>query len=234
MSMLEWAEEEAKLACEEEKSNNDELWDYGCACYKSALEAFKVLCEQGHSGFSIKVTQNILNRLIDNKPLTAIEDVDTVWNDIHESYDKNAKKGIKFQCKRMSSLFKEIMPDGSVKYSDADRVVCYDNDAVDVSCTCGLATAIVDEMFPIEFPYYPSAKPFKMYFTDFLVDPKNGDFDTMGFTKVVKPNGEVVEVNRYFREPHDSESETYPGWVEISEEEYKERENRKVEREWML
>lgn len=234
MSILAWAEEEVKLACEEEKSNNDELWDYGCACYKSALEVFKVLCEQGHSGFSIKVVESILNRLIDNKPLTAIEDVDSVWNDVHEYYDKNAKKGTKFQCKRMSSLFKEIMPDGSVKYSDVDRVVCYDNDAVDVSCTCGLATAIVDEMFPIEFPYYPPVKLFKMYFTDFLVDPKNGDFDTMKFTTLVKPDGVARGINRYFREPYEGEVETYPGWVEISEEEYKEREKRQVEREWML
>ena len=85
--MLKWAEEEVRLACEEEKLNNDELVNYWCDCYKGALEAFKVLCKQGHSGFSIKITQDILNRLIDGKPLTAIEDVDSVWNDIHEYYD---------------------------------------------------------------------------------------------------------------------------------------------------
>ena len=234
MSMLEWAEEEVKFACEEEKSNKDELSDYGCACYQGALEAFKVLCEQGHSGFSIKLTQSILNRLIDNKPLTAIEDVDSVWNDIHDYYDKNAKKGTKFQCKRMSSLFKDVMPDGTVKYSDVDRVYCYDVENENVSYHSGLADTIINEMFPIEFPYYPPSKPFKMYAVDFLVDPKNGDFDTMGFTKVVKPNGEVIEINRYFREPNDGEVETYPGWVEISEEEYREREKNQVEREWMV
>lgn len=126
------------------------------------------------------------------------------------------------------------MPDGTVKYSDVDRVYCYDVDNENVSYHSGLADTIINEMFPIEFPYYPSSKPFKMYAVDFLVDPKNGDFDTMGFTKAIKPNGEVVEVNRYFREPNDGESETYPGWVEISEEEYKEREKNQVEREWMV
>ena len=89
-------------------------------------------------------------------------------------------------------------------------------------------------MFPIEFPYDPPSKSFKMYTVYFLVDPKNGDFDTMGFTKVIKPNGEVIEINRYFREPNDGEVETYPGWVEISEEEYREREKNQVEREWMV
>ena len=234
MSMLKWAEEEVRLACEEEKLNNDELVGYGCACYEGALEAFKVLCKQGHSGFSIKITQGILNRLIDGKPLTAIEDVDSVWNDIHEYYDKNAKKGTKYQCKRMSSLFKDVRPDGTVKYNDIDRVYCYDIDNENVSYHSGLADTIINEMFPIEFPYYPPSKSFKMYAVDFLVDPKNGDFDTMGFTKAIKPNGEVIEINRYFREPNEGEVETYPGWVEISEEEYREREKNQVEREWMV
>ena len=232
--MLKWAEEEVRLACEEEKSNNDELVDYGCPCYEGALEAFKVLCKQGHSGFSIKITQGILNRLIDGKPLTTIEDVDYVWNDIHEYYDKNAKKGTKYQCKRMSSLFKDVMPDGSIKYNDVDRVYCYDINNENVSYHSGLADIIINEMFPIEFPYYPPSKSFKMYVVDFLVDPKNGDFDTMGFTKAIKPNGEVIEINRYFRSSNRDEVETYPGWVEISEEEYKEREKNQVEREWMI
>lgn len=232
--MLKWAEEEVRLACEEEKLNNDELVNYWCDCYKGALEAFKVLCKQGHSGFSIKITQDILNRLIDGKPLTAIEDVDSVWNDIHEYYDKDNKKGTKYQCKRMSSLFKDVMPDGSIKYNDVDRVYCYDVENENVSYHSGLADTIINEMFPIEFPYYPPSKSFKMYAVDFLVDSKNGDFDTMGFIKVVKPNSEVIEINRYFREPNDNEVETYPGWVEISEEEYKEREKNKVEREWMI
>ena len=55
MSMLKWAEEEVKLACEKEKSGGEEGFDYGCACYESALEAFKVLCKQGHSGLVLNL-----------------------------------------------------------------------------------------------------------------------------------------------------------------------------------
>ena len=57
-------------------SRNDGEWDYGCACYESALKAFGSLCEDGHSGFSIGLTKAILNRLINNKPLLPIEDTD--------------------------------------------------------------------------------------------------------------------------------------------------------------
>ena len=77
MSMQTWAEKEIEIAC---KRDGD--WDYGCACYESALKAFKSLMGDGHSVFSIGVTKHILNRLIDGKPLTPIEDMDDWWGRI--------------------------------------------------------------------------------------------------------------------------------------------------------
>ena len=75
MSMQEWAKKEIEIACARERGDNPEdEWDYGVACYKGALEAFEVLCGQGHSGYSICFTKQILNRLIDGKPLTPIEE----------------------------------------------------------------------------------------------------------------------------------------------------------------
>ena len=80
-SMERWAENEVAIACRREKPDRkDGEWDYGCACYESALKAFNSLCEDGHSGFSIGLTKAILNRLIDNKPLLPIEDTDDGWN----------------------------------------------------------------------------------------------------------------------------------------------------------
>ena len=73
--MEKWAEEEIRLACEKEG-------EYGRACYKSAMRAYKSLLNDDHSGFSIHLTKNILNRLINVQPLTPIEDVPEVWNDI--------------------------------------------------------------------------------------------------------------------------------------------------------
>ena len=71
MSLLDWAKNEIEIACKKERGSapNNE-WDYGCACYESALKAFECLCEHGHSGMSIGITKNILNRLIDGKCLT--------------------------------------------------------------------------------------------------------------------------------------------------------------------
>lgn len=212
MSMLNWAENEIRIACERENPNRKEgEFDYGCACYESALKAFKSLLEDEHSGMSISITRQILNRLILGQPLTPIEDTDNVWNLIHEQKDHKV-----YQCRRMSSLFKKVYDDGKISYNDVDRVICYEIKSDDIPFRNGLSRNIVDGMFPITMPYIPEEKPYKVYVHEFLTDPKNGDFDTVGVICVVKPDGERVRINRYFK---DAEH----GYDEISVEEYNER-----------
>ena len=83
MSLLDWARKEVELAkIIEAKDLKEDEFDYGGACYDSALKAFESLTEDGHSGFSIKLTQGVLNRLIDGKPLTPIVDTDDIWKSI--------------------------------------------------------------------------------------------------------------------------------------------------------
>lgn len=199
------------------KPEND--FDYGCACYESALKAFESLCNDGHSGYSIHVTKYILNRLIDGKPLTPIEDTDDVWSTVTDRRDGC----ISYQNTRMSSLFKVVDENtGTVKYHDNDRFV-----AVDVSNKStwhsGLVTAIGSEMYPVTMPYMPESKRYEVYFEELLTDPKNGDFDTEAVLYIITPTGEKKEINRYFREPNDGEQTTYKGWVEIGYDEYAER-----------
>ena len=65
-------------------------------------------------------------------------------------------------------------------------------------------------------PYYPPVKPFVVYCTEWLSDPKNGDFDTIGVWYVLKPDGEKDTIERFFKETSNS-------WEEITKEEYFER-----------
>ena len=218
--MSEWARREVKIACEEENPNRKgDEFDYGCACYESALKAFESLCKDGHSGFSIKMTQAILNRLLDGQPLTPIEDTDDIWT-LCSGYENNSDV---YQCKRMSSLFKNVYADGTVKYNDVDRVRCADINYPKNTYSFGLVTKIFDEMFPIAMPYMPG-KPIKVYCEDFLTDEKNGDFDTVGVFYALKTeNGEQkkIEINRFFKESRGCET----GWIEITRREYSERKN---------
>ena len=214
MSMKTWAEREAALRIEFERKDNDTdepFFNYGAACVESALKAFNCLMEDDHSGMSIGFTKAFLNRLIDGKPLTPIEDTEDIWEFIWEH------DGVKtYQCKRMSSLFKDVYPDGSVQYNDNNRVVCYEISAPNISFYSGLIRKITDEMFPITMPYWPKDNPYKVYVEEFLTDPKNGDYDTTGVLYAITPENDKIGINRFFGE---SEGEMR----EISEQEYKER-----------
>lgn len=211
MSMLEWAKREVEIASKRERGDTPESeWDYGCACYAGALEAFEVLCKQGHSGMSIGITKQILNRLIEGKPLTPIEDTEDVWNSVIDRRE-NFKE---YQCKRMSALFKRVYDDGRVTYSDIDRIVCVDMHSGSTYLS-GLVRGVVNKMYPLTMPYMPKA-PYKVYCEEYLTDPKNGDFDTVGIRYLLTPDGERVTVDKFYKEGNE-------GFAEISLEEYLER-----------
>ena len=147
MSMTEWAKREVEIASKRERGDKPESeWDYGCACYDSALKAFESLCGDGHSGFSIGITKGILNRLIDGKPLTPIEDIEDVWNVCSRGENGGV---VTYQCKRMSSLFKDVYPDGTVKYHDNDRYYCIKWDDPNLCWHNGFIGKIYSEMFPL-------------------------------------------------------------------------------------
>ena len=220
MSLKDWAKKEVQIACNKENPDRkDGEFDYGCACYESALKAFNSLLEDEHSGFSIAVTKHILNRLIEGKPLTSIEDTEDVWNDVSDRGEK-----VIYQCSRMSSLFKYVYEDGKIIYRDVDRVICFDVNDPDISYSNGTISKVIDEMFPITMPYYPIGN-IKVYCEECLTDERKGDFDTLGILYGIKPTGERFDINRYFKEVDN-------GFVEIDRKEYLSRmEMSKEERE---
>lgn len=219
MSMSEWAKREVEIACKRERGDKPgDEWDYGCACYNSALKAFLSLCEDGHSGMSFGFTRNILNRLMYHRPLTPIEGSEDEWNFIYEKEDGTEC----YQNKRLSSLFRDVAPDGTVSYTDNDAFYCQD---IGNGCTyhSGLVSYIVYKTFPITMPYLPSTEPMVVYTQDCLTDRKNGDFDTMAIF-YAEHAGKITEINRFFKERGNS-------WEEITKEEWEERLKMHHERE---
>ena len=216
MSMSEWAKNEIEIACKRERGDkNPDEWDYGCACYESAYKAFQSLLEDRHSGYSIGMTKWILNRLIDGKPLTPIEDTPDTWN-MREERPWAEGGYTTYQRKRMSSLFKDVYQDGEVKYDDVNRFRSVNEDDPDVYWSNGFINRLMNEKYPITMPYVPEDNPYIVHCTEGLSDPKNGDFDTIGIWYVVKPDGTRDTIERFFKESEES-------FVEISREEYEER-----------
>ena len=194
--MKSWAEKEIELACKKENPDWDgESFDYGIFCYKSALKAFNALLKDNHSGMSIGFTKNILNRLIDGKPLTNLEDVEDEWNLAYE------EDGIvSYQNRRYSSLFKDVDSNGNVKFYDNQRVLFYEV-GFDSPFHYGKANRFVEELFPITMPYYPT-KPYKVYGELVLSDEelrKHTDWDYEAFYYILTPEGERVELNKFFK-----------------------------------
>ena len=176
MSMLDWAKDEVKLACKRENPDWDgESFDYGCSCYMSALKAYESLLDDNHSGMSWSITRNILMRLMNDQVLTPIEDTEDMWVHVFRTT---------YQCKRMSSLFKDIHDDGSVTYNDNGRAYGL-VDGSDFAFEGGRVNNAVDSLFPIKMPYYPAANKYKVLFHD--------DGDKYPYA-IITPDGNKVKV----------------------------------------
>jgi hypothetical protein len=232
MSMYEWAEQECRIACKKENPKFDfdsDEFDYGCSCYKSALKAYKSLCEDGHSGLSFGFTKNILIRLMEGQPLTPIRDEDFfsvergTENHPLEADEYLKERGLKseLQCPRMSSLFRTETLDGKVTYKDIDRAYY-----VNVECpsdTYSSWCGFIDDMFPITMPYVAQKGKYVIYEQTFLTDKKHGDFDTKGILYVITPSGEKVDLNIFRTEGDDRK------WKDITKEEYEELLSRRID-----
>lgn len=199
-----WADHEIELALKKELTGTKSENEYVKLCYESAKEAYLALRKQGHSGMSISLTKFILNRLIDRKPLTAITEEDFKgieplnWQDWF--LDKNNLSEI-YQCPRYSPLFKKVGKDGNIKYSDNNRVETIDRNGA--TCISGRVTNIVDSMYPLELPYWPT-DPYKVYTVEFTYDSKNdkvliepGIYNAVYISHLVTPKGERVTLDTW-------------------------------------
>lgn len=99
----------------------------------------------------------------------------------------------------MSGLFKEIDGEGNITYSDVHRVVCVNKDNLQAPVWYnGFVSKIVNSIYPIKFPYYPSSDPIIAYMSEHTTSLKE-DFDTICIDSVKLDNGETVDVKDFQR-----------------------------------
>lgn len=100
-NLVDWAEQElARIG-----DGTDEMQNL---MNQNVLDIVKTFSEQGHSGFSAEYALNLIKRLLEWKPISAIEDGPDEWNDV--------SRGGPFllQHKRCSAVFKH--EDGIITY----------------------------------------------------------------------------------------------------------------------
>ena len=217
----EWAENEIRLACKKENPNyvlGGDNFDYGCACYESALKLYKIIMDNTteHSGSSFNLTLDILNRLTKKLPLTPIEDIESDWVYIIDRHNGDKVYG----NKRYTFLDKIINKDtGEITYSDTNRFICIDINDRNNHYYSGLVKSVLDKVRPIKLPYYPHNNPIKVYCEDFLCNKENGDFDTVGIFYAVLPDGNQIDIDKFYK----SGNSISEPWIEINSKEYAER-----------
>ena len=160
MAMAEWARKEIEIVKESRKKNKTaddsfSLDGYVDMCYASALKAYETLIADDHSGMSYGITRNILIRLLNELPLSPVEDIPESWSCISDEEDD--KKGIeRYECIRRCSLTKEINKNGETSYYDRDMFTYYEVDDKDkTSFRAGYINRLIQKYFPITFPYMP-------------------------------------------------------------------------------
>ena len=205
------ARKEIELAIKRENPDWDgKKFDYGCAIYQNALECYEaiqpIIKKAGHSGFSYGLFVNVLTRLLDGKVLTPITEKDFEETFSKESglADRIGEDGtITRQCVRYSSLFRDIHPDGTITYSDVNRIIGIDQYG------CGFHSGHMErlckEFIPeIKLPYMPTDRPIKIYEWQFCYEKGTGYFIQRGtynacyIDRIVFPDGKVIQVNRLY------------------------------------
>ena len=112
MRDIEWAKNEIELALKKD----DKLLK---KCYKTVLKIFKLFNADKFSWEDIVFIRRVIDALFNDYPLTPIEDNDDEWI---ECFGINENPAVKvFQHKRRGSFWKDVFPDGTIKYKDNER-----------------------------------------------------------------------------------------------------------------
>ena len=206
-----WAKNEVKLA---HKRDKEHIEEYGAVtvrylnyCLKSALRAYKRLCKDNHTNRSLALTQLNLNRLIEGKTLSEIEDDEKgLWTMTHH---KNGET--EYQCNRMPSLFKYTYSNGIVRYRDLNRWRCVDADNGVIHRNCAVEF-ILEKLFPLKLPYVPVTN--FVYCREYRED--TNFVDTISILFIDSETCSHVALNKYFKKDGKE-------WVEIDKTEFEGR-----------
>lgn len=195
VDMKKWAENEVELAI---KDIDEEDMDRMKVIYNSALKAYESLIDDRHSGLTFSIVKSILMDLLDERPLSPIEESDDLWEEVEENW---------YQCKRAPYLFKVIDEKGNMTYTDLKRVegVTTENGTNYVHYN-SFTRKMIDDLYPITFPYLPLKKPYEVRYIEFIYQ----DVHYISFGRLTTPEGKHEQLYGYFKLVDDKLEEMDP------------------------
>lgn len=173
--------------------------DYAVECYRSALRTYETMAADGHSGMSWSLTRQILNRLMEGKPLKELNS----YQDRPEEWEEQNRwlvdDGAAFNNIRYPALSYRLNANGKELYHDTDRWVFEELDRPNIPWCNGFLSNYLDEKFPIQFPYCPFTIHVRI--EEILTNPAHGDYDAQRIIDFIDPKtGEIVKVDACFEE----------------------------------
>lgn len=212
------AKREVELAIEENRVDHNKKLD---RVYKEALKLF---CDFMDGVAEAQVPEaavySVFSQLMDQNPLTPIEDKKDDWI-LVEGFDpalgsEEYPTYSLYRNKRKPSLYKKVMygKEGpEITFSDTNRAISVDVDTKSFRLS-GMGLAVLDEMFPITFPYEPIGK-IKIYEEKIKYHEESmGDYDTLGILYFRFIDGRMVKVDRFFKKKDGGE------FKEVTKQEY--------------
>ena len=197
-------------------------------CYETvvneAVKIFNELEDLQHTEESKVMIKRFLSRLIEDKPLSPIEDRDDMWDEVGRHTVEDSEVTL-YINKRLRTLYKrevrDIKKDVLIEktYHDPTRVTCI-NTINGKEVILSLVNDYVDEYFPIKFPYFPTDK----YVVEVIMfNHKNpledGGEDTISIETIIDPDHRVAFPGAYYA----LNEERY--WCGIDSPEYYKRSN---------
>lgn len=191
-----WITERVSKEC-----NGDGFDEYIIGVYHSAQKAYNYVISNVKNGYEYQEVIHYLFPILNDNVLVPIEDVEEIWNDVNDFFlgrdEKKKRIYTTYQCKKMSSLFKDVYSDGHIVYRDIDRAYCKEkcvgNGGKEYYSTyTSHLDKIVDDLYPIKMPYMPEVGRYCVEVERFVYDKSNGA-ECVLIKSITLPDGTVNE-----------------------------------------
>lgn len=205
-----WAKRETGIAVMAADTDEERL------AIQAAFRGFKEMLNFRETANELgwQICLKAMTQFMNEQPLSVITGADGEW-ELQETTENGDKY---YVSNRLDTLYKLEHPDGSIEYNDVNRYLLLDvNDEEKGYFIGGLGMQIFNAMIPIEFPYFPIGR-YKVFIEDFKCHKDATQNDTYGVLLIRHPDGNMANVNRFFKKQHDTGE-----WVEINKTEYMSR-----------
>lgn len=187
----EWGMKEAERYIAEVAKGDKKCEEAAIYAVKAALDARRY-----ENTMSIPIFLDCFTRLMAGIPLTELTGEDDMW-------EWNTEGDMAYH-KRYAALAKFRRPGTLGKLTervvDQERYYCVDvSDNIKGKFYGGIGASILNELFPVEFPYRVPLEKFAVFVDNEKPDEETGIFTLVGVEAIRKPSGVIIKVNKYFK-----------------------------------